>query len=251
MGYISLRIPWALVDQPFARCLQASIQTTGAPCWLVTRDIPPGTPRPTFATAFFERYNRLVLALSQAALESEEIQEEVEIALRMEAQRQQQVLFPVYLALEPVGETPWREGLEKQEESPKRITYPGLACLSYTRTYRDRVHPALQQSIEQSWDIIQSTMDTLTPNIHHTGWPEPVVYTFEQIEEAMLMLLPEEMKIWHTCCGRPGLIALDWWRWCSLGDLFGTWQQMQEESPDPRQPIPFPYFLYCRRRSIE
>ncbi len=45
-----------LVDQLFARRLQASIQATGAPCWLVTRDIPPGIPRPTFATAFFARF---------------------------------------------------------------------------------------------------------------------------------------------------------------------------------------------------
>jgi len=90
-------IGYTLADQGFAMQVQASLQATGTSCWLVARDIPMGIPRPTSSLAFFDRYNRLVLVLSQAALESEEIQEEVETALKMETQRQQQVLFPVYL----------------------------------------------------------------------------------------------------------------------------------------------------------
>jgi hypothetical protein len=90
-------IGYTLADQEYAMLVQASLQAIGASCWLVTHGIPLGIPRPTSSLAFFDRYNRLVLVLSQAALESEEIQEEVETALKMETQRQQQVLFPVYL----------------------------------------------------------------------------------------------------------------------------------------------------------
>jgi uncharacterized protein YjbI with pentapeptide repeats len=82
-------IGYTLADQEYAMLVQASLQARGASCWLVTHGIPLGIPRPTSSLAFFDRYNRLVLVLSQAALESEEIQEEVETALKMETQRQQ------------------------------------------------------------------------------------------------------------------------------------------------------------------
>lgn len=150
------------------------------------------------------------------------------------------------MALHPINELELWEGNEGQVEGLTRVAYPGLACLSYQRNYADQIHPALERTIEQSCNVILTTIGHLAPTIRRSLVHEKVSFQeLERVEEAMQIRFPEEIKIWYVSCGvrsqdKNGF--LDWWDWYSLENIYnGEWQVQQRESTNPLLPRPFPF----------
>lgn len=102
-------IGYSLADQPLAEQLLADLRALDIPCWRVPHyhendDRPPGAFNYNMATSFVHRYDRLVQIFSSDTLRvdddfkhSDDIYDEVETALKQEEERQQQVLFPLYV----------------------------------------------------------------------------------------------------------------------------------------------------------
>lgn len=84
-------------DQAFAERLHADLQSRGVRCWLVPRDLEPGTVIRASNDETLRFYDKLVLVLSEYAVASHWVEHEVEVALSKELNGKQRMLYPIRL----------------------------------------------------------------------------------------------------------------------------------------------------------
>jgi uncharacterized protein YjbI with pentapeptide repeats len=93
--YHSCFISYAHEDERAARRLHADLQDHGVRCWFAPHNMHIGDKIRQRIDEAIHLQDKLLLILSQAALESEWIETEVEIALDKEKRQNRDVLFPV------------------------------------------------------------------------------------------------------------------------------------------------------------
>jgi hypothetical protein len=96
-SYHSCFLSYAHQDEPLAQRLHADLQARGVQCWFASRDMKIGAKiRPTLDQAI-EKQGKFLLILSEHALTSAWIEDEVEAALEYERRQQREMLFPIRL----------------------------------------------------------------------------------------------------------------------------------------------------------
>jgi uncharacterized protein YjbI with pentapeptide repeats len=95
--FYSCFISYSSKGAAFAARLRADLQKNGVRCWFAPEDIKIGEEfRQTIDDAIRD-YDRLLLVLSQYAVRSSWVQDEVEACWEREGRQQRQVLFPIRL----------------------------------------------------------------------------------------------------------------------------------------------------------
>lgn len=93
--YYSCFISYSSRDEAFVQRLYADLQNAGVRCWFAPEDLPIGAKiRPTLDEAI-RVHDKLLLVLSEHAVESGWVEQEVESAFEQERKRKTTVLFPV------------------------------------------------------------------------------------------------------------------------------------------------------------
>lgn len=95
--YFSCFLSYAHQDEPLAQRLHADLQAQGVRCWFAPHDMKIGAKiRPTIDQAINQQ-EKLLLLISEHALQSVWIEDEVEAALEHERRERREMLFPVRL----------------------------------------------------------------------------------------------------------------------------------------------------------
>ena len=95
--YHSVFLSYASPDEILARRLHADLQDHGVRCWFAPEDLKIGDKiRPRIDEAIHLQ-DKLLLLISEDALASAWVEDEVEAALEKEQQQQREVLFPIQL----------------------------------------------------------------------------------------------------------------------------------------------------------
>jgi hypothetical protein len=92
--YYSCFISYASHDEPLAQRLHADLQDKGVRCWFAPEDLKIGDEFRSVIDASIQRYDRLLLILSEASVHSRWVQKEVETAFEKEGKENRIVLFP-------------------------------------------------------------------------------------------------------------------------------------------------------------
>ncbi len=97
-AYQSCVLSYATEDQPFAEKLHADIQSKGVSCWFAPHDLKIGDKLRTQIYEAIQKKDKLLLILSEHAVESDWVEREVELAFERERQTPETlVLFPIRL----------------------------------------------------------------------------------------------------------------------------------------------------------
>jgi hypothetical protein len=95
IDYYTCFISYSGKDQVFAERLYADLQSNGVRCWFAPEDMKIGNEIRTRIDESIRVYDKLLLVLSEHAIESAWVKDEVEAALEKEKRQQQRVLFPI------------------------------------------------------------------------------------------------------------------------------------------------------------
>jgi hypothetical protein len=93
----SLFISYSTKDQAFADRLYAVLQAKGVRCWFAPHDLLGGKKTHRQIDEAIRMYDKLLLILSPASMESEWVRTEIAIARKREKERGQEILFPIAL----------------------------------------------------------------------------------------------------------------------------------------------------------
>lgn len=97
INYSSCFISYSSHDETLARLLRDSLQERGVRCWFAPEDLKVGDKIRVRIDEAIHVQDKLLLLLSEHALASAWVEDEVEAALEKEQQQQREVLFPVRL----------------------------------------------------------------------------------------------------------------------------------------------------------
>lgn len=95
--YYTCFISFASKDQAFAEKLYVELQTKGVRCWFAPEDLKIGDKYQDRIFQTIRLYDKLLLILSEASVNSKWVEAEAEAALKKEVQKKCMVLFPVRL----------------------------------------------------------------------------------------------------------------------------------------------------------
>ncbi len=95
--YHSLFISYSSKDETLARRLHADLQVQGVRCWFAPEDMKIGDKIRVRIDEAIHLQDKLLLLLSEHALASAWVEDEVDAALEKEQQQKREVLFPVRL----------------------------------------------------------------------------------------------------------------------------------------------------------
>jgi hypothetical protein len=95
--YYSCFISYTSHDQIFARKLYTDLQSNGVRCWFASEDLKIGDHYHQCIDESIRRYDKLVLILSEQAVQSAWVEREVVAAREKEDREKRQVLFPLRL----------------------------------------------------------------------------------------------------------------------------------------------------------
>lgn len=95
LEFYSAFISYSSQDRLFAERIHGDLQNAGVRCWFAPEDMPIGAKiRPTIHESI-RVYEKLLLILSDHALNSTWVEDEVEMALERERKTGQEILFPI------------------------------------------------------------------------------------------------------------------------------------------------------------
>jgi uncharacterized protein YjbI with pentapeptide repeats len=95
--FYSCFISYSSRDEEFVQRLHADLQDKGVRCWFAPHDLPIGAKILDAIDEAIRHRDKLLLVLSEHALASDWVEDEVTKAFAEERQRQQTVLFPIRL----------------------------------------------------------------------------------------------------------------------------------------------------------
>jgi uncharacterized protein YjbI with pentapeptide repeats len=95
--FYSVFISYSTVDQPFADRVYADLQSNGVRCWFAPHDIQGGKKIHDQIDEAIRVYDRLLLILSDASMNSEWVKTEIGNARQREIREKRQMLFPISL----------------------------------------------------------------------------------------------------------------------------------------------------------
>ena len=95
--FYSCFISYSTKDQAFADRLHADLQSKGVRCWFAPHDIKAGKKIHEQIDEAIRIYDRLLLILSPASMNSDWVKTEIAKALKRERQEERRMLFPVRL----------------------------------------------------------------------------------------------------------------------------------------------------------
>jgi hypothetical protein len=95
--FYSLFISYSTKDQAFADRLYADLQAKGVRCWFAPHDLLAGKKTHRQIDEAIRMYDKLLLILSPASMESEWVRTEIAIARKREKEQKKEVLFPIAL----------------------------------------------------------------------------------------------------------------------------------------------------------
>jgi hypothetical protein len=95
--FYSCFISYSTKDQDFADRLHADLQTRGVRCWFAPHDIQGGKKVHAQIDEAIKVYDKLLLILSDASMNSPWVKTEIANARAREAQQNRQMLFPISL----------------------------------------------------------------------------------------------------------------------------------------------------------
>jgi hypothetical protein len=95
--FYSCFISYSTEDQEFAERLYADLQNKGVRCWFAPHQIQGGKKIHAQIDDAIRIYDRLLLILSEASMESKWVETEIAYARRKELADKRQVLFPISL----------------------------------------------------------------------------------------------------------------------------------------------------------
>lgn len=133
--YHSLFISYSSQDDLLARRLHADLQDHGVRCWFAPDDMKIGDKIRSRIDEAIHVHEKLLLLLSEHALISNWVEDEVEAAIEKERRQQREVLFPVRL-----------------DESVMQTTQAWAAKLRRTRHIGDFTHWTDPQAYQQAFD---------------------------------------------------------------------------------------------------
>ncbi len=93
--YNSCFISYSSHDDPFARKLYDDLQNSGVRCWFAPEDMKIGDKIRHRIDESIRLQDKLLIILSEASLESDWVESEVEHALQLERERKELILFPI------------------------------------------------------------------------------------------------------------------------------------------------------------
>jgi hypothetical protein len=96
--FYSCFISCSSTDQKFADRLYADLQAKGVRCWFAPHDIQPGKKIHEQIDEAIKVYDKLLLILSDASMNSEWVATEISRARRRERKENRRMLFPISLA---------------------------------------------------------------------------------------------------------------------------------------------------------
>jgi uncharacterized protein YjbI with pentapeptide repeats len=95
--FYSLFISYSTKDQAFADRLHADLQAKGVRCWFAPHEMLGGKKVFRQIDEAIRMYDKLLLILSPASMESEWVRTEIAIARKREKEQDREVLFPIAL----------------------------------------------------------------------------------------------------------------------------------------------------------
>ena len=95
--FYSCFISYSTQDQPFAERLFADLQSNGVRCWFAPHNIQGGKKLHEQIDEAIRVYDRLLLIISEASMNSEWVKTEITKARQKELDRGKRVLFPISL----------------------------------------------------------------------------------------------------------------------------------------------------------
>jgi uncharacterized protein YjbI with pentapeptide repeats len=95
--FCSLFISYSTKDQEFAERLHADLQDKGVRCWFAPHKLQGGKKTYRQIDDAIRVYDKLLLILSEASMESEWVRTEIAIARKREVEQKREVLFPIGL----------------------------------------------------------------------------------------------------------------------------------------------------------
>ncbi len=115
IAFYSCFISYSSKDQDFAERLYADLQNKGVRCWFAPQDLRIGAKTWDTIDEAIRHRDKVVLILSQQAIASDWVEDEVNKAFAEERERKQTVLFPIRLD-DAVMQTvePWARKLRDQ-----------------------------------------------------------------------------------------------------------------------------------------
>jgi hypothetical protein len=113
--FYSCFISYSAKDQEFAERLHADLQNKGVRCWFAPHDMPIGAKIWDAIDEAIRLRDKVLLILSEGAIASDWVEDEVSKAFAEERNRKQVVLFPIRLD-DAVRESPepWARKLRDQ-----------------------------------------------------------------------------------------------------------------------------------------
>jgi uncharacterized protein YjbI with pentapeptide repeats len=98
LDFYSVFISYSTRDQGFADRLYADLQAKGVRCWFAPQDIQGGRKIHEQIDEAIKVYDKLLLILSDASMNSEWVKTEIANARAKEVQQKRQMLFPISIA---------------------------------------------------------------------------------------------------------------------------------------------------------
>ncbi|MEL6224720.1 MAG: toll/interleukin-1 receptor domain-containing protein [Cyanobacteria bacterium J06627_8] len=95
LQFYSVFISYSSKDQEFVERLYADLQNKGVRCWYAPEDLPIGEKIRVGIDEAIRIHDKLLLVLSEASVNSQWVEQEVETALEKERQQNRIVLFPI------------------------------------------------------------------------------------------------------------------------------------------------------------
>jgi len=138
--FYSCFISYSTKDQIFADRLHADLQNKGVRCWFAPHDLPIGARTWDTIDEAIRFRDKMLLVLSQAAIDSDWVEDEVNTAYAEERERKKIVLFPIRIddSVMTTNE-PWASKLRDQRNIGNFLkwTEPGEYNKSVDRVLRD------------------------------------------------------------------------------------------------------------------
>jgi uncharacterized protein YjbI with pentapeptide repeats len=138
--FCSCFISYSTKDEVFAKRLYADLQNKGVRCWFAPHDLPIGAKTLDAIDEAIRLRDKVLLVLSQAAIDSDWVEDEVNTAYAEERERKTTVLFPIRID-DSVMTTkePWARKLRDQRNIGDFLRWnePGEYNKSVDRVLRD------------------------------------------------------------------------------------------------------------------
>jgi hypothetical protein len=97
LPYYSVFISYSTVDETFCRKLYDALSEKGLRVWFAPHDVRPGRKIEQQISAAIEEYDKLLLVLSDASMQSQWVETELYKARQREVASKSQILFPIAL----------------------------------------------------------------------------------------------------------------------------------------------------------